>query len=121
MNPLPGSTSLPPEAADHGACAGSESFALMVLGESMAPEFLDQDIVVIEPDGLVRDGSFVLARVDGDWALRRLNGDALSGWTLQSLHPTVQSTPIPDLQSVKGTVIRRVRGGRRRDARNYLD
>ena len=30
----------------------------MVLGHSMAPEFNEGEIIVIEPDGLARDGSF---------------------------------------------------------------
>ena len=30
-------------------CGGGESFALMVLGHSMAPEFLEGEIIIIEP------------------------------------------------------------------------
>jgi hypothetical protein len=37
-------------------CAGGESFALMVLGHSMAPEFNEGEIIVIEPDGLAQGG-----------------------------------------------------------------
>ena len=42
------------------SCAGGESFALMVLGHSMAPEFQEGEIIIIEPEGLAKDGSFVL-------------------------------------------------------------
>ena len=37
-------------------CAGGESFALMVMGHSMAPEFLEGEIIIIEPEGLAKDG-----------------------------------------------------------------
>ena len=37
-------------------CSAGESFALMVLGHSMAPEFLEGEIIIIEPDGLAADG-----------------------------------------------------------------
>ena len=46
-----------------GCDSGSESFALMVLGDSMVPEFNEGEIIVVEPDGATRDGSFVLAFV----------------------------------------------------------
>ena len=42
---------------DLPSCAGGESFALMVMGHSMAPEFLEGEIIIIEPDGLAQDGS----------------------------------------------------------------
>ena len=47
-------------------CSGGESFALRVLGHSMAPEFVEGEIIVIEPDGALRDGCFVLAQVAGE-------------------------------------------------------
>ena len=48
------------------SCSGAEPFALRVLGDSMAPEFADGDIIIVEPDGALHDGSFVLARPDGE-------------------------------------------------------
>ena len=51
----------PPEHEDAG-CSGGESFALRVLGDDMAPEFNEGDIIIIEPDGALKDGSFVLAQ-----------------------------------------------------------
>ena len=38
-------------------CSGGEVFALRVLGHDMAPEFNDGEIIVIEPDGLLKDGA----------------------------------------------------------------
>ena len=67
-------------------CSGAEPFALMVLGDSMAPEFRDGEIIVVEPEGLARAGSFVVAQVDGDWMLREL-ARAGEGWELRALDP----------------------------------
>ena len=50
------------EDAAHAACSGAEAFALLVLGDSMNPEFAEGDVIVIEPEGLATDGSFVLDR-----------------------------------------------------------
>jgi phage repressor protein C with HTH and peptisase S24 domain len=37
---------------ENDGCSGGEVFALRVLGNSMAPEFLDGEIVIVEPDGV---------------------------------------------------------------------
>ena len=74
------------EAAETGACSGSESFALMVLGDSMAPEFAEGDVIVIEPDGLATDGSFVLANPGGEWTFRQLVANS-GRWQLRPLNP----------------------------------
>ena len=50
-----------PQAAATDCGGGGESFALRVLGSSMEPEFNEGEIIIIEPDGLARDGAFVLA------------------------------------------------------------
>ena len=49
-----------------GDCAGAEPFVLMVLGDSMAPEFAEGEIIVVEPEGLASDGSFVVAAAAPD-------------------------------------------------------
>ncbi|HRQ15320.1 MAG TPA: S24 family peptidase [Promineifilum sp.] len=106
--------------ASPSACDGSESFALMVLGDAMLPEFAEGEIVVIEPNGQVENGSFVLARVDDDWTLRQLcrKGD---DWTLCALNPDYPEIRLGSLEPVRGVVIQRVRPGRRRDTKFYVD
>lgn len=104
--------------ADDG-CSGAESFALRVLGDSMAPEFRDGEIVVVEPDGALRDGSFVLAQRHGDWRLRqlvRVDGH----WALRVLDGSEADDPLPDLRDVRGVVIQKVVPGRRRLTRHYV-
>ncbi|TXG87563.1 MAG: S24 family peptidase [Thermomicrobiales bacterium] len=102
------------------ACGNGEPFALMVLGDSMAPEFVDGDIVVVEPDGLVFHGAFVIAGLEQDWLLRRLEqfGDK---WTLAPLNSKYDSVPIESLDSVKGVVIQRTHARQRGRRKRYLD
>ena len=100
-------------------CSGGEVFALRVLGDSMVPEFLDGEIVIVEPDGALHDGSFVLAHVGGEWTLRQLarHGD---GWALHALHPDHLDQPLPDLAAVHGVIIQKAVPGKRRLSKRYV-
>jgi DNA polymerase V len=101
-------------------CRGAEPFALMVLGDSMAPEFVEGEVIVVEPEGLATDGSYVIAQVGGDWMLRRL-ARAQAGWTLQALNPAYPDAVIADLAPVRGVVIQKSRPGRRRSIKRYVE
>ena len=101
-------------------CSGAESFALMVLGDSMAPEFVEGEVIVVEPDGLARDGSFVVAQVDGEWTLRQLVADA-DRWKLRALNPAYPESALRDLGDVRGVVIQKSRPGRRRTLKRYVE
>jgi SOS-response transcriptional repressor LexA len=101
------------------ACTGNESFALMVLGQSMVPEFNEGEIIVIEPDGLAKDGSFVLALHKGEWTFRQLlKRDP--GWVLHALNPAFPDTPLVDLSAVRGVIIQKALPGRRRASKFYV-
>ena len=100
-------------------CSGAESFALLVLGDSMAPEFVEGEVIVVEPEGLARDGSFVVAQVDGEWTFRQLVAVGES-WSLRALNPAYPATPLPDLAAVRGVVIQKAVPGRRRAAKRYV-
>ena len=100
-------------------CSGSESFALMVMGHSMAPEFNEGEIVIIEPDGLAQDGSYVLAWHQGEWTFRQLvQGSA--GWSLHALNPAFSDAAIEDLGAVRGVIIQKALPGRRRASKRYI-
>ena len=108
------------ETAEGGECAGAEPFALMVIGDSMEPEFDDGDVIVVEPEGLATDGSFVVAAVDDGWTLRQLvRADA--GWQLRALNPAYPAAAIADLAPVRGVVIQKSRPGRRSTIKRYVD
>lgn len=105
--------------ADH-ACSGAESFALMVLGDSMAPEFADGDIVIIEPEGLATDGSYVLAFWQDEWIFRQLVR-ADDRWCLRALNPQYPDIDLPDLAAVRGVITQKSRPGRRRASKRYVE
>lgn len=48
---------------DETGCSWREPFALQVLGDSMAPEFPDQCIVLIEHAESCRDGMYIFAEL----------------------------------------------------------
>ena len=109
-----------PIAAAVTDCSAAEPFALVVLGDSMAPEFAEGDVIVVEPEGLARDGSFVIAQVDGDWTLRQLvRADDV--WSLRALNPAYPAVTVADLKPVRGVVIQKSRPGRRRSIKRYVE
>jgi SOS-response transcriptional repressor LexA len=109
-----------PIAAATGECTGAEPFALMVLGDSMAPEFVEGEVIVVEPEGLAAHGSFVVARVNGEWTLRQLVARD-GGWRLRALNAAYPDAAIVDLSPVRGVVIQKSRPGRRRTLKRYVD
>lgn len=106
-------------AHDDVGCGGGEVFALRVLGDSMAPEFAEGEIIVVEPDGALRAGCFVLARVAGEWTFRQL-ARAGGQWHLHALNPAYADQPLPDLAAIHGVVIQKAVPGRRRLSRRYI-
>jgi len=106
--------------AELEACSAAEPFALMVLGDSMEPEFVEGEIILIEPEGLATDGSFVLAQVAGEWIFRQLARHG-AGWRLQALNAAYPVADIPDLDAVKGVIIQKSRPGTRRATKRYVE
>jgi DNA polymerase V len=111
-----------PQAVDPAldACAAAEPFALMVLGDSMEPEFREGEVILIEPEGLATDGSFVLAQLAGEWIFRQLAKQDV-GWQLRALNPAYPAADIPDLGAVKGVIIQKSQPGRRRASKRYVE
>jgi SOS-response transcriptional repressor LexA len=104
---------------NQSSCAGAEPFTLMVLGDSMVPEFNEGEIIVIEPDGLTTAGSYVLAFCNEEYIFRQLvrSGDA---WCLHALNERYPDVPIADLSSVKGVIIQKSIPGKRSASKSYL-
>ena len=95
---------------------GGEPFALRVIGDTMAPEFMDGAIIVIDPSGVVKDGSYVLARHNDEYIFRQLIfGEGV--YYLKTLADGHEPIEIPDLVSVEGVIIQQ--GARRRADRKH--
>lgn len=113
---------LPAQSADAAltACENAEPYALMVLGDSMLPEFAEGEIVVVEPEGLARDGSYVVAMHDEELIFRQLllrDGR----WRLHPLNPDYADAEIAGIEAVRGVVIQKSRPGSRRSRKSYVD
>lgn len=124
LDPGGGHRAAQPEGApaSSGDCSGGEVYALRVIGNDMAPEFKDGEIIVVEPDGALRDGSFVVAQADGEWTFRQLarRGDR---WVLRALNPPPgqpADRDLPGLDAVHGVVIQKAVPGRRRLSKRYV-
>lgn len=115
----PGRPTAPAPEVDGASCGGGEVFALQVIGHSMAPEFAEGEIIVIEPNGALRDGVYVLAQHAGDWIFRQLRAQG-AGWSLHALNPAFPDLPLPDLAAVHGVVIQKAVPGRRRQSKRYI-
>lgn len=100
-------------------CSSAEPYALMVLGDSMMPEFEQGEIIVVEPSGLVKDGSFVVAFVNDEFIFRQLVQHA-DGWMLKPLNPMYENIPVADIDVAKGVVIMKKRPGKRSEQKSYL-
>lgn len=108
------------------SCASGEPYALMVLGDSMMPEFEEGEIIVVEPEGVARDGSFVIAYIeeaekeDEKYIFRQLVKHP-EGWMLKPLNPLYPNIPIDSIEGVvKGVVIMKKKPGRRRAMKEYV-
>lgn len=110
------------EEAEAGACASAsaEPFALMVLGDSMLPEFAEGEVIIVEPEGLARSGAYVIAVHNGEHMLRQLR-QRDGRWLLHALNPLYPDAAIADLSAVKGVVIQKSRPGSRRSRKSYID
>ncbi len=96
------------EAGDSlSSCAGSEPFALQVLGDSMEPEFPDECIVIIEPNTKCSSGAFVFAEIEGSrWFRQYLNDD--NGERLVALNDDYPEMPLDGFEwQIHGIIVQR--------------
>lgn len=104
-----------------GGCGSAEPFALQVRDNSMEPEFKNGCIIVIDPAGLIENGSYVLALIENGYIFRQL-------WIEQD---TYYIQPVNDeymhekravaKDAIKGVIVQQAGAtGRRKDRKNYL-
>lgn len=100
-----------------GGCSESEPYALRVLGDSMQPEFKEGVIIVIDPGGAIRDGSYVIATHNDELIFRQLR-ILEDKYFLQPLNDIYDTVEISGLDAVTG-VISQQAGRRRKDRKHY--
>ena len=99
-----------------GGCSALEPYALRVIGDSMAPEFWDGCIIIIEPGGAARHDSFVVVDYDGDTVFRQLQIESERRFlkSLDASYPVIELTGPYNIRCV---VVQRT--GRRRSQHKH--
>lgn len=107
------------DAMDESSCSGSEIVALMVLGDSMAPEFVEGEILVIETGAPATDGLFVIGQADGEFIFRQLKRDDQGAWWLHALNPAYPDIAISGPDTIKGVITHKKKPGSRKSVKYY--
>ncbi len=97
---------------------GNDPFALRVLGDSMAPEFIEGHIIIIEPDGFVQNGSYVFAVYEDESIFRQLFIED-GHYFLKPLNDNYPTLEIASLDAIKGVITQRA-GTRRKEHKHYV-
>lgn len=109
------------EEATGSSCSGKDMVALMVLGDSMAPEFAEGEVLVIEPDLPAKDGSYVIGWLNEEYIFRQLQRDEQGGWRLHALNPAYPDAAISGLEDIRGVVTHKKKPGSRRSVKFYVE
>lgn len=106
-------------AAFSSPCEGNEPYALMVLGDSMQPEFSEGDVIVIYPKNVVKDGSYVVAHHNDDYIFRQFVIEN-ERYYLKALNEAYPSEEVPGVEVVKGVIVQKKgKGGGRKNIKHY--
>ena len=105
------------ERVEISGCAEAEPYALRVVGDSMAPEFLDGHIVIVDPAMPVQSGAYVVIDYDGETTFRQFIVDNERKF-LRALNGAFPATEITKEYRVRGVVVQRA-GRRRKDHKHY--
>ena len=100
-----------------GGCSENEPYALRVLGDSMLPEFKEGVVIIIDPAGAMRDGSYVVATHNDELIFRQLRIQE-DKYFLQPLNDLYDTVEISGLDAVTGVVSQQA-GRRRSDRKHY--
>ena len=105
------------EHAEITSCAEAEPYALRVIGDSMAPEFLDGHIIIIDPAMSPEQGAYVIIDYQGETTFRQFMAEQGRKFLkpLNDAYPTIE---MAGNYRVRGVVIQRA-SRRRKDHKNY--
>ena len=96
---------------------GMEPFALRVIGDSMAPEFLDGHIIVVDPGFPLLNGVFAVVQNGEEILFGQYVKEASGSW-IRYQDPSLEPVALrPDFE-VKGVVTQR-NGRKRKDMKRY--
>ena len=105
------------EHAEIKSCAEAEPYALRVIGDSMAPEFLDGHIIIIDPAMSPEHGAYVIVDYRGETTFRQFIVESGRKFLkpLNDAYPTIEMV---ENYRVRGVVIQRA-SRRRKDHKHY--
>lgn len=98
-------------------CSELEPYALRVLGDSMAPEFPEGCVVIVDPGAAPRDGAYVIVEYAGDIFFRQLVFEGERRF-LRAVNPKYGSFELTPPYTIRGAVAQRA-GRRRADRKHY--
>ena len=103
---------------DLSNCSASEPFALQVIGDDMAPEFVDGHIIIVDPGGKLSSGCYVVARHQGEMIFRQLIIDQ-NAYSLRALDTNLAEIALPKgVEDIVGVISQRS-GKRRSEHKRY--
>lgn len=100
-----------------GGCSELEPYALRVMGDSMAPEFWDGCIIIVEPRRSVEHGEFAVVDYAGDTIFRQVVVEDGRKF-LKPLNEAYEMVEIAGPMTVRGVVVQRA-GTRRSQHKSY--
>jgi len=105
------------EHAEIKSCAEAEPYALRVIGDSMAPEFLDGHIIIVDPAMPPQHGAYVVIDYQGETTFRQFMVEDGRKFlkALNDAYPTIEMV---ENYTVRGVVVQRA-SRRRRDHKHY--
>ena len=105
------------EQAEITSCAEAEPYALRVIGDSMAPEFLDGHIIIIDPAMPPEHGAYVIIDYQGETTFRQFMVEPGRKFlkALNDAYPTIEMVAN---YRVRGVVTQRA-SRRRKDHKHY--
>ena len=107
------------DAMTDSSCSGTEMTALMVLGDSMEPEFIEGEIIVIEMGAPATDGAFVIGWANEEAIFRQLKRDGQGGWRLHALNPAYPDIAISGQDAIRGVITHKKKPGSRKSVKYY--
>ena len=104
--------------SDLSNCSASEPFALRVIGDDMAPEFVDGNIIIIDPGGKLASGCYVVARYQDEMIFRQLFIEQ-GVYSLRALDTRLAEISLPNgVEDIVGVISQRS-GKRRSEHKRY--